>query len=193
MRPFEFYAAFRRRQCDLFLYGICCLVICAIAMSGMIAGCAARQKNVTNLPPGVTLTQVQQWDAAIADLDKIASASSVLRQAVIALNGASVTDSTGTHKVIPDGATYAAILTSLGKADQAQIAAAAFLKAYPNTWNASLAATLKGYMGDISAALQSIITTQLAGIKNAGAQSQIQQLIVGVTNAVNLVLTLTTV
>jgi hypothetical protein len=185
MFPLEFYLARRRR--NVLGTGICLLVISAIFLVGILCGCAARQKNVTNLPPGVTLSQVQKWDAAVADLDKIASTTSVLRQAIQALNTATVTDSTGTHKIIPDGAVYGQMLTALGKVDQSQIAAATFLKSYPQTWDGTLQAKLSAYMNDISGALNSLNQAQLLGIKNAGAQAQVQQLIAGVVNAVSRV------
>lgn len=148
----------------------------------VLAGCAARQKNISNLPAGVTQTQVQNWDMAVADLDKIAQSTSALRQAVIGLNR---------QGVIPDGTVYVAILTSLGKIDQAQIDAAAFLKAQPNNWGVSTQAKVKNDLAIISAELTNITQQQLAGIKNPGAQAQVTQLIAEVTAVVNLVLSLT--
>jgi len=102
--------------------------------SFVFAGCAARQKTITNLPAGVTLTQVQAWDSAVANLDKIASSTTAARQAIITLH---------TQGVIPDGVTYGKILTALAKIDQGEISAAAFLKAYPNTWSPGLATKMK--------------------------------------------------
>lgn len=152
------------------------LSLCFIA-SLLLFACAARQKQVTNLPAGVTQQQVQNWDTAVANLDKIAQSTSALRQAVIALNQATVTDSSGTHKVIPDGTVYAAILTSIGKIDQAQIDAAQFLKSQPSNWGATTQTKVKNDIAVITQELQNINAQQLAGVKNAGAQQQIQQLI----------------
>jgi len=102
------------------------LLLC-FTVSLLLFSCAA-QKTVTNLPAGVTQAQVQRWDSAVQDLQKISQLTSTLRQTVIALNKAGV---------IPDGKTYAAILTSLGKIDQAQIDASTFLQAQPNNWGVS--------------------------------------------------------
>src|ERR1700739_884814 len=98
------------------------LIFAAALAFLFFCGCAARQKNITNLPAGVTETQVQNWDTAVATLDKIAQTTSTLRQAIIALNQS---------KVLPDGTVYGSILTSLGKIDQAQIDAVSYLKAQP--------------------------------------------------------------
>jgi hypothetical protein len=153
-----------------------------LVSSFVFVSCAARQKTVTNLPAGVTQTQVQQWDTAVANLDKIASTTSAVRQAVIAINQV---------QAIP-APYYGRILTALGKIDQAQISAAAMLKAYPNTWTPGLAAQLQQYLTIISAQLTSITQDGLAGIKDANSQKQITTLIAEITAAVNLVLTLST-
>jgi hypothetical protein len=149
--------------------------------SFVFIGCAARQKNVTNLPAGVTQTQVQQWDTAVANLDKIAQSNTALRQAVIQLRG---------QGLIPDDKVYGVLLTAIGKIDQAEVSAAAMLKAYPNTWTPGLAAQIQQYTAIISAQLTAITQSGLAGIKNPNSQQQVSQLITEITTALNLVLTL---
>src|SRR5271157_1458628 len=131
-----------------------------LVSSFVFVGCAARQKNITNLPAGVTQTQAQQWDSAVANLDKIASTTSAVRQAVIAMNA---------QDPIP-APYYGHILVALAKIDQSQISAAAFLKAYPNTWTPGLAAQMQNYMNDISAQLQALTQSGLVGIKNPTSQ-----------------------
>jgi len=163
--------------------------IWVVALS--LTGCAARQKQVTNLPANVTQTQVQNWDSAVANLDKIAQTVSALRQAVIQLNETTVTDSTGTHKVLPDGSTYVAILTSIGKIDQLEIDASALLKAQPQNWSVDTQTKIKNDVALIQQELQTINTQQLAGIKNASAQAQVQQLITNLASLSALILTLT--
>jgi hypothetical protein len=148
----------------------------------MLLSCAA-QKTVTNLPPGVTQTQVQQWDSAVQDLDKIAQVTTTLRQTVIALNK---------QGVIPDGKVYGEMLTAIGKIDQAQISASSLLRAYPQTWTPGLAAQIQQYVNIISAQLTSITQSGLAGIKDTNSQKQVTALIAEITAAVNLVLSLTT-
>jgi hypothetical protein len=153
-------------------------------------GCAARQKTVTNLPAGVTQAQAQSWDTAVANLDKIAQTTSTLRQAVIALNGATVTDAQGAHKVIPDGATYAAILTSIGKIDQAQLDAVQYLRAQPQNWGISTQTRIKNDVTLIQAELLNITGQQLAGIKNTASQQQVSALISVIGNAATVILSL---
>lgn len=149
----------------------------ALLLAYCLGGCAARQKNITALPAGVTQTQAQNWDAAVADLDKIAQTVSAARQTLITFNQTSVTDSTGTHKLIPDGKVYGAILTSFGKIDQAEQDAVVYLKAQPQNWSVSTQQKVQNDIKLIQAELSAITTQQLAGIKNANAQGQLQQFI----------------
>jgi len=164
------------------------LAILFLAVGLTFAGCAARQKSITNLPAGVTQSQVQNWDSAVANLDKISQVVTTVRQSVIALNQATVTDSTGTHKVIPDGATYAALLTSLGKIAQLELDAATFLKAQPNNWNASTQAKVQSDIALIQQELSTITAQQLPGIKNANAQAQLQTFITEIGSLAALIL-----
>lgn len=153
-----------------------------------LAGCAARQKNITNLPAGVTQQQAQNWDSAVANFDKIAQTVSTLRQAVIALNQQTVTDSTGTHKILSDGSTYVAILTSIGKIDQAEIDASAFLKAQPQNWGVDAQTKVKNEIAIIQQEIAAINAQQLAGIKSQSAQNQVQQLVNNLSGLASLIL-----
>ncbi len=162
--------------------------ILAVALT--LSGCAARQKTVTNLPAGVTQQQAQNWDAAVANLDKIAQTVTTLRQAVIALNQQTVTDSTGTHKVLPDGSTYVAILTSIGKIDQAEIDASAFLKAQPQNWGVDAQTKVKNEMAIIQQEIAAINSQGLSGIKSQSAQNQVQQLVNNLSSLATLILSL---
>jgi hypothetical protein len=157
-------------------------VACAgLLLYAALAGCAARQKNVTNLPAGVTQAQAQSWDTAVANLDKIANTTGTLRQAVIALNA---------NKVIPDGSTYATILTSIGKIDQAQLDAVKYLRAQPQNWGVSTQARIKNDVALIQAELSNIVQQQLAGIKNTAGQQQVQALITTIGSAATVILSL---
>ena len=147
-----------------------------------LSGCAARQKTVTNLPAGVTQQQAQNWDSAVANLDKIAQTVSTLRQAVIALNQ---------QKLLPDGSTYVAILTSIGKIDQAEIDASAFLKAQPQNWGVDAQTKVKNEIAIIQQEIAAINAQQLAGIKSQSAQNQVQQLVNNLSSLATLVLSLT--
>jgi hypothetical protein len=158
----------------------------------LFVGCAARQQNITGLPAGVTQAQVQNWDTAVAKFNEIALITSALRQSVIALNGATITDGSGTHKILPDSTVYVAFLQSIGKIDQAQIDAAAFLKAQPKNWGTSTQTTVRNDVALITAELHTITSQQLTGVKNAGAVNQLQQLITQLGSAASAILALTT-
>ena len=157
-----------------------------------LSGCAARQKTVTNLPAGVTQSQAQNWDSAVANFDKIAQTVSTLRQAVIALNQQTVTDSSGTHKVLPDGATYVAILTAIGKIDQAEIDASNFLKAQPQNWGVDAQTKVKNEIAIIQQEIAAINSQGLTGIKDQNAQNQVQQLVNNLSSLTAVILSLAT-
>jgi hypothetical protein len=158
------------------------VLILLAAIAAAFSGCAARQKTVTNLPAGVTQTQVQNWDSAVANLDKIAQTVSTLRQAVIALNQ---------QKLLPDGSTYVKILTSIGKIDQAEIDASAFLKAQPQNWGVDTQTKVKNEIAIIQQEIAAINAQQLAGIKSQSAQNQVQQLVNNLSSLATLILSLT--
>jgi hypothetical protein len=155
------------------------IVVVALALSG----CAARQKQVTNLPAGVTQAQAQNWDTAVANLDKIAQTVSTLRQSVILLNQ---------QKLLPDGSTYVSILTAIGKIDQAEIDASAFLKAQPQNWGVSVQAKMKNEMAIIQQEIAAVNTQGLTGIKDQNAQNQVQQLVNNLSGLAAVIIASTT-
>lgn len=156
--------------------------VCAVLLLMVsLAGCAARQKNVTNLPPGVTLTEVQQWDQAVANLDKIASFTSTARQAVIASNK---------DGAFPDGPAYTTTLQSLGKVDEFQLAASTILKASPNTFSASTKLQVQTLLQQISQQLVTLNSNGVVGIKNPTTQQQVGSLLTNISAAVALILSL---
>jgi hypothetical protein len=169
---------------ELACYGIF-LVVFAILMTISLCtgGCAARQQTITALPTGVTQAQVQSWDTAVANLDKISQVTTTLRQAVIALNHAN-------PPVIPDGPVYAAILTSLGKIDAAQIDAANFLKAQPNNWGVSTQVKVQNDIALIQNELTAIVSQELVNIKNPSAVSQIDALVSQISSAAAIIIAL---
>jgi hypothetical protein len=157
-----------------------------------LTGCAARQKQVTNLPAGVTQAQVQNWDSAVANLDKIAQTVSTLRQAVITANQTMVTDSSGTHKLFPDGPAYVAFLTSIGRIDQLEIDSSAMLKAQPQNWGVDVQTKIKNNMALMQQEIAAINSQGLIGIKSASAQAQVQQLTTNLSNLALLIVSLAT-
>lgn len=144
-----------------------------------LAGCAARVKNVTNLPPGVTLSEAQEWDSAVAQLQRISSVVTTTQTEIIAL-----------HKqgVFPDGPAYVTTLTSLGKIDQIRISAANVLKQAPGNFPDSTRGQIKDFMGQISAEIANLNTAGVTGIKNPTSLQRISAFIGEISSAVTLIL-----
>jgi hypothetical protein len=155
------------------------VLLLALCVSSIyFCGCAARQKNVTNLPAGVTLAEVQHWDSAVANLDKIAQTTSTARKAVMDLN----------QQGLVAGEYYGKILTTFGKIDQLQIDAVQFLKSQPKNWGASTQAKVNNDLSLIQAELQNLTQQQMVGIKSAGAQKQVGALITEIGDLAALIL-----
>lgn len=158
------------------------LLCLGIAMVS-IAGCAARAKNVTNLPAGVSQTQVQNWDSAVADLQKVAQVTTTLRQTVISLN------KTG---VFPDGPAYAGTLAGIGRIDELQIEALNYLQSVPSDWSLTTQNKILAETQQIQAILTDITNNGIVGIKDPTEQSQVAQLISNLGAAAALIISLTT-
>jgi len=160
-----------------------CLVIAIglLVLSAALCfyGCAARVKNVTDLPPRVTLSEVQQWDAEVAALHKIATVTSSLRQGVIALNQAGA---------FPNSPAYIAALRTVAKIDQSELAASAFLRQSPQHFGAAEKAKVAGMLHDIAGQIQSLNLQSLAGIKSSDTKKNVTLLVNDLTAAMNLAL-----
>lgn len=154
-------------------------VFAVLLLAVSLAGCAARQKTVTNLPAGVTMTEAQRWDAAVADLDRIASFVTSARQVVIDLNK---------QGVFPDGPQYVATLQGLGKVAQLQLAGSTILKAAPGTFSDSTKSQIQSLLQQISQQLVTLNTEGVTGIKNPSSQQQVTQLLGNITATVTLIL-----
>lgn len=154
-------------------------VVLCVAVS--LTGCAARVKNVTNLPPGVTLTEAQDWDSAVANLQRINAVVTDARTEVIALH---------TSGVFPDSPAYVATLTSLGKIDQIQISAANVLKQAPGNFTDSTRGQIKDYMSQISAEVLNLNTAGVTGIKNPTNLQNVSKVIGEISTVVSLILSL---
>jgi hypothetical protein len=140
---------------------------------------------VTNLPPGVTQTQVTNWFAAEGALQTIAQSTSALRQSVIAVHGIANTP-------LPDGPLYMGFLQSIGKIDQAQIAAANFLNGVPRTWGTSISTQIAGWANGILDAAKSMVNSGAASIKNPNSQKQMSDFLTDIQDAAQLLVTLST-
>jgi hypothetical protein len=147
----------------------------------VMSGCAARVKNVTDLPPGVTLKQAQDWDVAVQSLNQIATITSTARQAVIELH---------TAGLLKDGPAYVTALQVVGKIDELQLSASAVLKQTPNNFTATAKQQVQGFMQQIGQQLIALDAAGVTGIKNPNSQTQIANLVGQITALVGLILTL---
>jgi hypothetical protein len=162
-------------------------VVAVLLLGLAMTGCAARQKAITNLPTGVTQAQVQGWDSAVANLNKIADANSRLRQAVIGLHNTMGVDGT---PVFPSGQSYITTLETIGQIDQIENAGTVFLQGVPKDWNLTTKAVITSDMQRISALLQKLNSESATGIKNTNSQQQVNTLISEITSSVTLILSL---
>jgi len=142
------------------------------------ASCASRIQHVTDLPPGVTEQQVKDWDAEVAALHKIASATSSIRQAVIDLHNAGA---------FPDSPAYIKVLQSIGKVDQLEQAAAEYLQQTPKTFGQPQKDKVKALVAQIGNELN-----DLANLNYFGTGTKARQYIGEALAAFNLALTLVT-
>jgi hypothetical protein len=144
-----------------------------------LAGCGARVKNVTSLPPGVTLAEVQNWDKEVAALHKIATVTTSLRQGIIGLQKAGA---------FPDGAAYVNALRAIAKIDQLELAASDYLKQQPEYFGQPQKDKIRGMLADIGAEIESINVQSLAGIKNADTKKEVTSLVTELVAVLNLAL-----
>lgn len=156
-------------------------VFAVLLLAVSLAGCAARVKNVTNLPPGVTQKQAQDWDVAVQKLSQISALTTSARTAIIEVH---------TVGLLKDGPGYVTALTAIGKVDELQLAASAVLKQSPNNFSDSTKVKVKDYVQQIAAQLQTLNQTGVTGIKNPNSQQQIGDLITQITDLTLLILTL---
>ena len=156
------------------------MTIGTMIIAASLGGCGAKRvKNVTDLPPGVTLSEVQQWDAEVAALHKMATVTSSLRQGVIALNQAGA---------FPYPAAYIIALRSIAKIDQTELAASAFLRQSPQHFGAAEKLKVAGMLQDIATQLKTLNLQSLVAIKNEDTKKNVTLLVNDLTAAMNLAL-----
>lgn len=159
--------------------------IAILLLAVSMAGCAAKNTTVTNLPAGVTQAQVANWTNAVNDLQQAQSLTHGGVTTVIALNRQ-------TPSVFPDGPAYAATLGGLGKAEQIEIQAATFLKTVPNNWSASTSSQVLTYSTQILAQLSTAQAQGAIGIKAPASVTAVTNIINQVVTLINLVKSLAT-
>ena len=155
------------------------LLTLSLAAALLFSGCAARTKNVTNLPPGVTLAEVQSWDKEVAALHKMATITSSVRQGVIGIQKAGA---------FPDSAVYVNALRAIGKVDQLELAASDYLRSTPEYFGQPQKDKIRGMLNDIAGELEGLNVQSLAGIKNAQTKQQVSNLVAELVATLNLAL-----
>lgn len=155
-------------------------VLALMLSASLFAGCTARVKHVTNLPAGVTEKQAQDYDAAVANLHKIATSTSAFRQAVIDLRN---------QGMITNDHYYVTVLQSVSRVDQLQLAATGVLRDSPEYFNQAGKGQVLAYVREISGELKTLESARVIG--PTAAQAQITTLLNEITAATNLVIALT--
>jgi hypothetical protein len=163
--------------------GAVLLLFACLGTGTMLSSGCQKHITVTGLPPGVTQVQVTNWYAAEGALQQIAQTNSALRQAVIGVHGIPNTP-------LPDGKLYVGILQSVGKIDQAQVAAANFLNTVPNSWGTGTASQIGSWATGILDAINSMVTSGAVNVKNPNSQLQLSDLIATLKTAAQLLVTL---
>lgn len=172
------YELYRKRCLE---GGLLFLFVAACIAGVLFAGCAARYSSVTGLPAGVTEKQAKDWDAAIANLHKIAIASSFVRQGIMDVNKATPLDKEY----------YGQFLGYIAKVDELQLSASALLRQRPEYFGSSEQVTIGKYASDIMAELAKLNTLGVTQIKNADSAKRMNALLADLSASAKLVLALT--
>jgi hypothetical protein len=160
------------------------LALC-LSSTMLFAGCAARVKNVTNLPAGVTLQQAQAWDSAIADLHKIASTVSTVRQTLTQLHAAQYNGA----PILSDVA-YGEAMRMIGNVDNLELSAEVVLRQSPQNFSVAAKQKVTFYVQSISTEIQQLNTLGATGIKNPTSLKTVNSLLADLTATVALILSL---
>ena len=149
------------------------LLVPMLCFALLSAGCAARQTAITNLPTGVTQSEVQNWDTAVKNLDIIAQSVSTARQTIVPLCTPSAANPT---PVIPQSYCKV-ILTDIGKIASAEFSADQLLEQTPSNWGTSTANQVGQYISQITTLLFDLTNNGVVGIKDAVTAQSIDALL----------------
>jgi hypothetical protein len=148
-------------------------------------GCASRVTHVTQLPPGVTEQQAQNWDAAVANLHKVASTVATLHKSLTNLHGAQYDG-----KPVLSDEYYADALRAIAHIDQLELSAETVLRQSPKNFSLGAKQQVGAYVQQISAELAQLNGAGALGIKNSKSQQTIGNLLSEATAIVGLILSL---
>lgn len=157
------------------------LVILCMLLAFFGAGCAARTKTVTNLPPGVTQAEVQAWDSEVAALHKMATITTSVRQAVIALEK---------DGAFPDTVAYVNALRAIAKIDQLELAASGYLKQRPEYFGVPQKEKVREIVSEIGNEIEGLNLQSLINIKNGDSKTKLSAVVADLVSAMNLALAL---
>lgn len=144
-------------------------IVSILLLAIALTGCAANQAPPpTNLPAGVTVSEVQNWDKAVKALNAISVTAKSGTDDVIALNRAGI---------FKDGAAYVATLGAIKKMDLAGIEGAKYLQTVPNQWGVPIQGKVASILAGITAALQDANKNGLAGIKDPASVDKFNKVI----------------
>lgn len=152
----------------------------AVCLTITLTGCAARTKNVTNLPAGVTLKQAQDWDSAIANLHKVASTVSTLRQTLTDVHNSGVLS----NEYYADG------LRAIAHVDQLELSAENVLRQSPQNFSLATKQKVNGFIQQIIVEIEHLNEAGTTGIKNANSLKQVDNLLAEMAAVVNIILAL---
>ena len=160
------------------------LALC-LGSSLLFAGCAPRVKNVTSLPPGVTLSQAQTWDAAVGNLHKIASTVSTFRQTLTDLHAAQYDG-----KPVLSDEYYSEALRVIGNIDNLELSAEHILRQSPQNFTLATKQQVAVYMNEAIQQIQQLNAAGATGIKNPKSLQDVNKLLGEVSSIVALILAL---
>lgn len=141
------------------------LVLCL----SLVYGTACHKKTVvTNMPVGVTSTEVTNWYTAVGITSQIANTTNDLTEVLIQLNKAGVWR---------DGPSYASALRSCGRIAQAGQVATNQLRQMPNDFGKSQHNILLTLGNSMLTELSNVNTLAMVDIKNPNSQAAVQLLI----------------
>lgn len=142
----------------------------------LLQGCH-RKIVVTNLPPGVSQQQVIDWYTATGALKVIAETSNSAMTSLVQMNR------TG---AFPDGPSYVATISAMGRMSQAGLHAKSILEAAPDNFNLG---TRQRITGDVQIMLKELETLNqygLVGIKDPQTKLIVQAWLRTFETAINV-------
>ena len=139
-------------------------VVLVVLLMALAIGCPKKPVHVTNLPPGVTETQVQNWYTAVGVVNTISRDSLAVSNALIQLNR---------QGVFPDGNAYAAALAAMGRIDRAGMETDTMLRKAPQNFTAAQKDLVLQFAKTASIELQNLQTQLALGIRDPNAQKTV--------------------